>query len=496
MRTLTDACEQIVERIERGLDAVVGGEAEALRAAMLSATARLQETHGVVTVAGPGAGPGEGASLSLSSLIAQLSGRGNLDDHDDSVLELGVRRLIEAAIPGQRTVLVLNAPAGVQRSAFRFLRQVSRRVPDLIYVVAEFAELATLLAEPGMETLSARFAAASVPAWAPAEVVDAPEPRTEGAPAMLPVAASVMVPPEWRDLRASPLSAGDADRRRRRAMLWTASAVGMVASVTLGAWLGARMETPVAPAPAMHAYEASGISRRPALAMALTPAQVAVPAVVASAPPPMAGVVPAPSLAGLPGADLARSARPEIATATTPGVEMAYSGAYSGALSGALSGAPSEASLAQDPRELSPGHDEGVGETAMTGVPHEAVGAKPRALARPVRSAAVEAPTRLAPDEHRRMSPRPQRLAALPQERRSRWAQEESSSEDMRREMRPYAADPERLDENNTPPVRYRRYTPPEPVWRGERAVPSAEGPYIGTYEPGPYGGRVFRYEP
>jgi len=89
---------------------------------------------------------------------------------------------------------------------------------------------------------------------------------------------------------------------------------------------------------------------------------------------------------------------------------------------------------------------------------------------------------------------------SVPESRaRTRWHREEPLDEEASRDLRTYPGDPEQGPEQGaetyTPPVRYRRYSPPEPVWRGERAVAPVDGPYIGTYEPGPYGARVFRYE-
>lgn len=231
MSTNSAALSRLIEQVEAGTDALLTGSPGETRCLLAEAADRLRPACCVVEVAA------EAAGLSLSRLMAQLSGRGDLDAQDDAVLELGFRRLAVPEVPGQRTVLLLNASHGIQRSALRFLQHVGRGAPGLVMVVAAGAELYTLLEEPCFSALRARLTTARP------VVSNGPAPIAQ--PIMLPLLAAPAAlaavleadpapPPPSPSMR--PAAAPRVARGRSR--VWVISGVGMAASLALGAWIG------------------------------------------------------------------------------------------------------------------------------------------------------------------------------------------------------------------------------------------------------------------
>ena len=213
MSDTDEALRRLVARAGSNTDVLVGGTLVQMQRLLTLATKTLAHQAAVVPVASP---IGE---LSLSTLIAQLSGRPDLDDQDDAVLELSFRRLKS---DGQ-TVSMLLAPAGISRSALRFLQEVSRQLPRLAMVFFGGPPLALMLEEPGFAALRARLNAS------PAIEFDAP---ADAVPSRS-VAEMSSVLPELPRLRPSIVTA----KTRRRPALWVACALGL-AAITGVIWLG------------------------------------------------------------------------------------------------------------------------------------------------------------------------------------------------------------------------------------------------------------------
>lgn len=195
---------------------MVGGAPPATRRFCALAAAALSENADVVVAGSP---VGE---LSLSSLIAQISGRPDFDGQDDSVLELGSNRLAKA---GRTTVLLLQPPLGISRSALRYVQHMSRQAQGLILVVLASPALDALLEDPGFETLRGRLRAA------PAIEASLSEPALGAGRAALPA-------PVARAACPVAIPARPASAPHWRALLWTASALGAVAATAMAAWIG------------------------------------------------------------------------------------------------------------------------------------------------------------------------------------------------------------------------------------------------------------------
>ena len=332
MSTNCAALSRLMQQVEAGTDALVTGSLVETQQLLAEAAERLRADWGVVEVAADAAG------LSLSRLMAQLSGRGDLDAQDDAVLELGFRRLAVPEVSGQRTVLLLNAGQGIHRSALRFLQHVGRGAPGLVMVVAAGAELETLLDEPGFAALRGRLTAApAVSSDAPAQAVEPAMLRLLAAPAeMLAVEPTLMAPTEPA-MPALPLQALSAPARspaaaesrtaRGRGRVWAVSGAGMVASLAIGALIGhasaprltrvtADAGTSPASAVANASVPARSASDQAVFATKIEPAQVpapkpAIPArIVLAAPPDPAG---------------ASAAAPALAQASVPALASAGS---------------------------------------------------------------------------------------------------------------------------------------------------------------------------
>ncbi len=266
MSDSSGALRRVVAQVGANSDAMVDGTPGHARRLLAEAAGLLAGQATVVSVASP---MGE---LSLSTLIAQLSGRLDLDDQDDAVLELGFKRL-KGEGP---TVLMLLAPAGISRSALRYLQHVSRQSPRLAMVVYGGPALAPMLAETGFAALQARLHAL------PAIEIEA----------VAPIAPS-------RSVALLPSVAV----QKRRPVLWAASALVM-AAVAGGVWLG-------------HSAPGTAVAggRTAHFDIPLVPATVARP-VLAGSHDPVAADLSLP-LAATPG--LAATARlPQIALATLP----------------------------------------------------------------------------------------------------------------------------------------------------------------------------------
>lgn len=190
---MNEALGRLLAQVEGGGGALVAGPSIAAGQLCADAAAATVGRAQVVLVASPH------DELSLSGLIAQLSGQTDVGGQDDAVLELGFKRLTGSA----PTLLLLLAPRGIGQSALRFLQHVARQAPQLGLIVSASPSVQALLAEPGFAALRARLQAA-----APIEATAAPTP----------------VSPE-------PVAC-------RRPLVWAGAALGAAAILAGVAWFG------------------------------------------------------------------------------------------------------------------------------------------------------------------------------------------------------------------------------------------------------------------
>ncbi len=429
MRAVTDmndALQRLLTQLEAGTDCWISGAPAEGRRLLAEAARALAAEATVVSVVAP---VGE---LTLSSLIAQLSGRPDFDGQDDAVLEQGFRRLTGEG----RTALLLTAPQGIGRSALRYLQHVSRHAPRLAMAVLGTAPLAAALESAGLETLRARWTA--------------PPPIEMATPLRLVASREMaLVPSDAADTAeaALPVAAERAGGRRRRSLLLSASALGVVAAVASVIWVAYGAGGRVGPA-------ISGQSM--VETVPLQPATVPVAPLLAEAAPAMTADLAAPGTAAVPTVSVAAAALPPVpvAAAAVPPVSVAAA-----ALPPLL-----RAGEAQRPVVTAPT------ETVRSG---EAVAAA---------------------------SARPERLPTL---RRTEAARPEPARTEARREpVRVARARPSwPLPPQYGEPAQY-QYPPPDdryddrPRAWARRAMRSHDGPYLGTYAVDPYGMRVFRYDP
>lgn len=168
---MSEALRRLVAQVYSKTDVSIGGSAVQARRLISEAAQVLAAQTKVVSISSP---IGE---LGLSVLIAQLSGRPDLDGQDDAVLELGFKRLTGDG----PTVLMMLAPEGISRSALRYLQHVARQSPRLTLVVYYAPPLAAMLEEPGFSALRDRLLAAS-----PIDCVAPPENVPDRAVAIVP----------------------------------------------------------------------------------------------------------------------------------------------------------------------------------------------------------------------------------------------------------------------------------------------------------------------
>ena len=218
-----DATAPVLASIRAGEDVALP-DGSSGRAMLDRVEAGLEGEFRVVRVV---AGP---SGLSLSGFMAQVAGDADLAGQDDSVLEVGYRRLAVPDQPGQRIALMIDGAGRLQRAALRFVQHVSRSAPALVLVVTGGADLDGLLADPDFAALRTRLAAAQSHlasdghSQAELRVARAVDPSS-GDHAAAPEAASVRE-------RVSTVSA-----RRRRAPIWAVAGLGMAASVAVAGWV-------------------------------------------------------------------------------------------------------------------------------------------------------------------------------------------------------------------------------------------------------------------
>jgi hypothetical protein len=216
----------IVRRVRAGEDVLaIGAPRDVLDRA---GTELAAECRVVRVMAGPG-------PLSLSGFMAQVAGNPDLTAQDDSVVELGLRRLAAPDAPGQRIVLLVDDAGQLQRAALRFVQHVLRGAPSLLLVFAGGAELEALLEDADFAGLRSRLA---------------------------------------------PAVAGG--RRSRRA-LWTAIGAGAVAAAVVAAWAVRSPASTVEPAPSLVAALPQPAAAEPVAPVALAQPAAFPPLVVPAA---------------------------------------------------------------------------------------------------------------------------------------------------------------------------------------------------------------------
>ena len=336
-----EALRRIVHQVLAGGDAVLAldGGSHALldEAAAELAGSRCR----VLRVSAQAAG-----GLSLSGVMAQITGRLDLDGHDDGVLERGFQALTVLDAECDRIVLMVGDAEALQRTALRYLQFTCRAAPALRLVLAgeqgppevleedEMAFLRTRLAASPMirvaslpvavlpvATLPAAAVAAATQAAQPVPLppfkpqlvpsgpvpagpvlpgqapADARPPAALEATPLLPFPGTVQAAPLRLRPPASLSSASTARRRSRTAWI----GLGMAASVAAGVLIG-RQDWPAGPAAppqpaaaqplaAVQAAPAATALQRPGLPpRAATPSQpagqsrVAAPATVPAPP--------------------------------------------------------------------------------------------------------------------------------------------------------------------------------------------------------------------
>jgi len=240
------------------------------------------------------------SGLSLSGFMAQVAGDADLAGQDDSVLEVGYRRLAVPDHAGQRIALLIDGAGRLQRAALRFVQHVGRTAPALVLVVTGGADLDGLLADPDFAALRTRLAAA--------------QPHLASGDAELEVERAVDPPPGDRAPAPSPASARErvstVSAGRGRAPIWAVAGAAMAASVAVAGWVG-RGSLDEGPPPVVAA-ETAQLTPLPAP----TQQQPAQQEVAAPAPAAITGTAPAPAQSAPPRQQAMLTPQPVLAVPT------------------------------------------------------------------------------------------------------------------------------------------------------------------------------------
>jgi len=149
-----EALRRIVHQVLSGGDAVLAldGGAHALLDEV--ATELAESRCRVLRVSAQAAG-----GLSLSGVMAQITGRPDLDAHDDEVLERGFQALTVLDPECDRIVLLVSGAEALQRTALRYLQFTCRAAAALRLVLAGDQGPPDVLEEDEMAFLRTRLAA-------------------------------------------------------------------------------------------------------------------------------------------------------------------------------------------------------------------------------------------------------------------------------------------------------------------------------------------------
>lgn len=253
---MREALHRLMAQIEGGADALVVDLPGAAGPLIDAAAEHWAAQATVISVASPT------IELSLSSLIAQISGCTDLGGQDDSALELGFQRLTG---PGE-TILLVTAPLGISRSALRYLQHTARQAPRLRLVMLASASLDALLDKSDFAPLRLRL-----PSALPIAMQDEPAAPAAAAlvPHVAPIAAVVPIRPA----------------RRHRSLLWAGSMAAAAVLFSI-AWVGHGATR--AAADASHPIGRPPIARQPIVMASVPSAPLG-----RSEPPSLAAVAPA-----------------------------------------------------------------------------------------------------------------------------------------------------------------------------------------------------------
>lgn len=299
------------EALRRLVDQVLGGGDAILAAAngggqdLLDQAAERLEALRLRVLRASAAAPG---GLSLSGLMAQVTGQPDLTAHDDKVLDRGFQALTVPGAGCDGIVLMIGGAEALQRTALRYLQFACRAGSSLRLVLAgehgpdlagdEVSHLRTRLAAYPVITVAGGMALAFAPRPAvydagPDAGHDGGAPLPAGSPVPMaqpaPAAEASAQPALFRPALSQPavLLARPAARSGQR-IVWAVVAMGMAGSAALGLWAGRQGQLGAEHPPALagfHPPALAGVQPAPTALPALpTPAG----AVAAGAPPPAA----------------------------------------------------------------------------------------------------------------------------------------------------------------------------------------------------------------
>jgi len=149
-----EALRRIVHQVLSGGDAVLALDGGALALLDEVAAELAQSRCRVLRVSAQAAG-----GLSLSGVMAQITGRPDLDAHDDEVLERGFQALTVLDPECDQIVLLVSGAEALQRTALRYLQFTCRAVAALRLVLAGDQGPPDMLEEDEMAFLRTRMAA-------------------------------------------------------------------------------------------------------------------------------------------------------------------------------------------------------------------------------------------------------------------------------------------------------------------------------------------------
>lgn len=232
------------------------------------------------------------SGLSLSGLMAAITGRSDLAAQDDGVLELGFRMLTVCDEGCDGIVLLVSGADRLQLPALRYIQFACRAGRDLCIVLAGTG-LAGMLAAPELAALQARSAANAV-ATAPAMVKPNTVMPAVAAPVAMPAEVAVVraapVPPAHAisAVRVRPIASASVPGAARRGA-WAVAGLGVATAVALGMWMA--QAPPQTPGGQVAA--AAGTVALPALVPAVTGVSVLPqPAPNQAAAPPALAAIP------------------------------------------------------------------------------------------------------------------------------------------------------------------------------------------------------------
>ncbi len=337
--TQREAVRRLLNQVLVGTDVAVPNEGDGGRALLDTAAEALRDLRSRALRVGASSS----GSISLSNLMAQITGQPDLAAHDDQVLEQGFQALTVLDSSCDRVVLLISDAHRLQRAALRYVQFACRAGAKLQLVVAGNHEFFDMLAADEFAPLRARLAVApgSDPAALPVPKPPAPmhSPPAHDVPAL--PTPGLHASADARLLPGPALPAGA--RRQSQRVAWVAAGLGMTALVALGLWTGQRgwrapqqhapsimeLATPATPPPTATANAQQPGNGAPAAMPGVAPPEAEPPSVTPSAnqaelgpkpPEPEPPLAAAPGTPQPPSQDVGRraTAAPRVATVARP----------------------------------------------------------------------------------------------------------------------------------------------------------------------------------